>query len=151
MEDSPRHQSPTQRPAPSSTQRATESSAVPLVELDRDDPMPPYEQVRTQLAAHVASGRLAPGTKLPSVRALAGELGLAVNTVARVYKELEADGVVETRGRHGTVVRPGVAAGLPEAVRAARAYVGACRTLGLGVGEALRLVEDHWQASSESS
>ena len=47
------------------------------------------------------------GTRLPAVRQLAADLGLAVNTVARAYRELEAAGLVETRGRHGTVVAPG--------------------------------------------
>ena len=67
-------------------------------------PEPPFEQLRAQLASRVASGDLPAGTKLPTVRALAAELGLAVNTVARVYRELEADGVVVTEGRRGTFV-----------------------------------------------
>ena len=67
--------------------------------------MAPYQQVREQILTAVAEGKLAPGTKLPSVRALAGTLGLAVNTVAKVYKELELQGAVVTRGRHGTVIQ----------------------------------------------
>lgn len=121
-------------------------SEPPLVRVDRDDPVPPFEQVRTQLAAAVAAGNLAPGTRLPSVRALADELGLAVNTVARVYKELEADGVVETRGRHGTVVRPRDQAREPRAAEAVEGYVATCRRLGLGVEDAVRLVRDAWPA-----
>ena len=66
---------------------------------------PPYEQLRSQVVDAVRSGELPAGAKLPTVRALADELGLAVNTVARAYKELEADGIVEGRGRNGTVVR----------------------------------------------
>ena len=65
----------------------------------------PYQQVREQILAAIAKGKLAPGTKLPSVRALAGNLNLAVNTVAKVYKELELQGAVVTRGRHGTIVQ----------------------------------------------
>lgn len=65
---------------------------------------PPYLQVRRRIAADIASGAIAVGTKLPSVRALAQQLGLATNTAARVYKELEASGVVQTRGRNGTIV-----------------------------------------------
>ena len=53
-----------------------------------------------------AIGRLASGTKLPTIRGLADELGLAVNTVARAYRELEAAGLVLTRRRLGTVVSP---------------------------------------------
>lgn len=66
---------------------------------------PPSEQLRMQVVDAVRDGRLAAGAKLPTVRALADELGLAVNTVAKAYKELEADGVVEGRGRNGTFVR----------------------------------------------
>lgn len=67
--------------------------------------VPPYEQLRSQVVDAVRSGELPAGAKLPTVRALADELGLAVNTVARAYKELEADGIVEGRGRNGTFVR----------------------------------------------
>ncbi|WP_022889581.1 GntR family transcriptional regulator [Agromyces italicus] len=64
----------------------------------------PYEQLHGAVVAAVADGRLAPGSKLPTVRALAEVLGLAVNTVAKAYKALEADGVIEGRGRNGTFV-----------------------------------------------
>ncbi|WP_460662622.1 GntR family transcriptional regulator [Kribbella swartbergensis] len=65
---------------------------------------PPYEQVRAQIEALIRAGELAKGTRLPTVRQLSLDLGLAVNTVARAYKELEADRLVETRGRNGTFV-----------------------------------------------
>jgi DNA-binding transcriptional regulator YhcF (GntR family) len=65
---------------------------------------PPYEQVRSQIEALIRAGELARGTRLPTVRQLSLDLGLAVNTVARAYKELEADRLVETRGRNGTFV-----------------------------------------------
>ncbi|GAA2822610.1 hypothetical protein GCM10010522_45320 [Kribbella solani] len=65
---------------------------------------PPYEQVRSQIENLIRSGELARGTRLPTVRQLSLDLGLAVNTVARAYKELEADHLIETRGRNGTFV-----------------------------------------------
>lgn len=74
--------------------------------IDPASPVPPFEQVRSQVAARIADGTLVVGTRLPTVRALADDLGLAVNTVARAYRELEAAGLVETRGRAGTVVSP---------------------------------------------
>jgi DNA-binding transcriptional regulator YhcF (GntR family) len=81
------------------------------VTIDTTSPVPPYEQLRAQLHDLVAGGELTAGTRLPPIRQLAGDLGLAVNTVGRAYKELEAARVIETRGRHGTVVlgapRPG--------------------------------------------
>jgi len=105
-------------------------------------PEPPFEQLRAQLASRAASGELAAGTKLPTVRALAADVGLAVNTVARVYRELEADGVVVTEGRRGTFVASGSAP--PDAARAAEEYAGTARRHGLTLAEAQRLVERSW-------
>ena len=80
-----------------------------LLSIDSRSPVPPYEQLRAQLAAMVADRVLEAGTRLPPIRALAGDLDLAPNTVARAYRELEEAGVVATRGRHGTfVLRPRV-------------------------------------------
>lgn len=59
--------------------------------------MPPYEQVRAQLAAGIESVRLQPSVRLPTVRKVAADLGLAVNTVAKAYRQLELGGLVETR------------------------------------------------------
>ena len=104
----------------------------------------PFEQLRSQVAGRVASGDLTPGTKLPTVRALAMQMELAVNTVARVYRELEADGVVVTEGRRGTFVKEGAGARSNEAQQAAHAFVAVCRRLGLTSSEATRLVESTW-------
>lgn len=114
--------------------------------LDASSPVPPYEQLRTQLAARAASGDLPPGTRLPTVRALAGELGLAANTVARAYRELEADGVVVTEGRRGTFVAPSASSSTPDARIAARQYAATARRLGLTLPEAQRLVAGAWAA-----
>ncbi len=106
--------------------------------LDRSAAEPPYEQIRAQVAAMVESGELAAGTRLPSVRALAEQLGLATNTVARAYRELEHAGVVSTRGRNGTVVsRDGNDRAAKEA---AGTYADAMRALGVRQDEALELV-----------
>lgn len=72
--------------------------------IDHTAATPPYEQVRAQIAEGARSGDLPVGLRLPTVRALAEELGLAANTVARAYRELESDGVVETHGRRGTLI-----------------------------------------------
>jgi DNA-binding transcriptional regulator YhcF (GntR family) len=71
---------------------------------DTDSAVPPFRQLRRRIAADIASGRLGRGERLPSVRALAATLDMAPNTVAKVYKELEADSLVTTAGRAGTVV-----------------------------------------------
>lgn len=80
---------------------------APRIELDTASAIPPYEQIRAQIAGLVAGGFLGPGERLPTVRALAADLGVAANTVARGYKELEAGGVIVIRRRLGTVVAAG--------------------------------------------
>lgn len=75
-----------------------------LIEIDHSSPVPPYEQLRIVITAMVLRSVLDAGAKLPSIRQLAGDLGLAPGTVARAYRELEADGVVCSRGARGTVV-----------------------------------------------
>ena len=103
----------------------------------------PYEQLRTQIAAGAADGSLPSGTKLPTVRGLAEQLGVAANTVARAYRELEADGVVVTEGRRGTFVRSdALTARLDDGL--ADAFVAGARRAGLTLPEAVRLVEQAW-------
>ncbi len=75
-----------------------------LLQIDPDGPIAPFEQVRAQIAAMVANGELMPAQKLPTVRQLAADLGLAPNTVARAYRELEADNIITTHRRRGTFV-----------------------------------------------
>ncbi|MDC5698047.1 GntR family transcriptional regulator [Intrasporangium calvum] len=101
---------------------------------------PPFEQVRTQLAGLITSGRLLPGDRLPTVRALAADLGLAANTVARAYKELEAAGLVETRRRAGTVVASGEHTADVAVAALAAKYALAVREAGLDDATALDLV-----------
>lgn len=76
--------------------------------IDLQTGTPPYEQIQTQISSLVAVGELPLGTRLPTVRALAADLGVAAGTVARAYKELEAAGTVITNRRQGTVVADGV-------------------------------------------
>src|ERR671926_1751191 len=75
-----------------------------LVAIDPRDPTPIYAQLDRALRAAIATGRLQPGDQLPTVRQLAVELRVNANTVARVYAELERDGVLETRRGVGTFV-----------------------------------------------
>jgi DNA-binding transcriptional regulator YhcF (GntR family) len=115
-------------------------SQLPLpseISVDTSAGDPPYEQIRTQIAAQVADGRVPAGTKLPTVRALAATLGIAPNTVARAYRELEHSGVVTTRGRNGTVVNGD---GSDRAAKeAAAGYADVMRSLGVRQDEALEL------------
>jgi DNA-binding transcriptional regulator YhcF (GntR family) len=114
------------------------------IRLDASLPEPPFEQVRSQLARAAATGTLETGTKLPTVRALAADLGIAVNTVARAYKELEADGVVVTEGRRGTFVAAPDPSADVEA--AAAAWAATARRAGLTLPQAQRLVASTWDS-----
>jgi GntR family transcriptional regulator len=75
-----------------------------LVAVDPKHPTPIYVQLDQGIRAAIATGRLAVGTQLPTVRQLAVDLRVNANTVARVYAELERAGVVETRRGVGTFV-----------------------------------------------
>ncbi|MFC3689099.1 GntR family transcriptional regulator [Aquipuribacter hungaricus] len=111
-----------------------------LVHVDPSSAVPPYEQVRTQVVALVDSGGLRPGDRLPPVRTLAADLGLASGTVARAYRELESAGVVVTRGRNGTVVAATGDATERLAQQATADYLAALRRLGLGAEDGVRLL-----------
>lgn len=111
-----------------------------FVSIHKDAAANPYDQIRQQVLDAIALGRLVPGTRLTSVRALAGRLGVAVNTVARSYRELEQAGVVETRGRHGTVVLATGSEGDRRLAAAAAELVHQARQWGVDEGRALDFV-----------
>lgn len=74
------------------------------IRIDLADPTPPYEQIRRAILEQLALGALLPGDRLPTIRALARDLGIAPGTVGRAYKELEEAGVLLTRRGAGTQV-----------------------------------------------
>lgn len=108
--------------------------------IDPSSPTPPFEQLRAQLVESVTSGELAAGERLPTVRRFADDLGVAPGTVARAYRELEASGIIETRGRAGSFVSLDRDPVRQQAQRAAAAYVDAVRALGLDPDDALAIV-----------
>jgi DNA-binding transcriptional regulator YhcF (GntR family) len=110
------------------------------IKLDQSSPEPLSEQLSAAIAGRIRRGSLAPGRRLPTVRALAEDLQLAPNTVAKAYRTLEAEELVEGRGRRGTFVaeripvRPAMAdAPLDDA---ARAFVVRARQLGVSDADA---------------
>jgi DNA-binding transcriptional regulator YhcF (GntR family) len=111
-----------------------------MITIDPESGTPPFEQLRTQFVDAVASGALAPGERLPTVRRLAEDLGLAPGTVARAYRELEASGVIETRGRAGTFVTLDRDPVRQQAQRAAAAFAEQIRSLKLDADDALSIV-----------
>jgi DNA-binding transcriptional regulator YhcF (GntR family) len=75
-----------------------------ILRVDPASAVPPYEQIRAQVQTMAAMGVLPVGARLPSIRQLSKDLGVAGGTVARAYRELDSDGVITTRGRHGSFV-----------------------------------------------
>jgi GntR family transcriptional regulator len=104
---------------------------IPL-RLSMDDPEPMYAQIESQLRDFILQDVLPPGTKLPSIRALASYLACSVMTTRRAYEDLEREGFIRTRQGMGSVVaeipeekmrahrREPVVAAFREAVRAGR-------------------------------
>jgi DNA-binding transcriptional regulator YhcF (GntR family) len=125
-----------------------------LIEVDTASAVPAYEQIRAQIETMVGSGLLPPGTPLPSIRQLAADLGLAVNTVARAYRELENHGVVIGRVRHGTVVAEHSSEPISKAeadrrlADAAATYALAVKQLGVSVTDAVAAVTAHLNPST---
>jgi len=76
------------------------------VVIDIEDPNPPFAQLIEQIKQAVNSGQLGPGDPLPSIRQLANDLELNNKTVAKAYRLLERDSVIQSRGYRGTFVHP---------------------------------------------
>lgn len=121
-----------------------------LLSIDPDAAAAPFEQIRMQIAALVRSGGLLPGTRLPTVRRLAGDLGLAPNTVARSYRELESDGIIETHGRKGSFVALQGNANERLAQAAAATYAERIRQLGILPEDAIHYIQAAFEVDSES-
>ncbi len=120
---------------------------APSLRVVTTDPTPPYEQLRRQLAELIGSGVLAPDHRLPPLRQLAADLGLALGTVARTYRELEAAGLVTSRRGGGTRVAASAARRSPAERRRslrehAEAFVRQARLLGVGDDDVQRVVAE---------
>jgi GntR family transcriptional regulator len=80
------------------------------ISIDIDAPVPPFAQLIAQVKAAVQAGRIQPGDPLPSIRQLANDLALNLKTVAKAYRLLERDAVIQTRAYRGSFVHPDAAA-----------------------------------------
>lgn len=110
------------------------------IEIDHDAATPPFEQLRMRILELVRNEELVAGTKIPTVRKLAADLGIAPNTVARTYRELEQLGVIETRGRLGSFIAESGDPTRTKAQRAASEYVATVRRLGMSDEDAAAFV-----------
>lgn len=113
------------------------------IELATGTAVPESEQIRAQIQSQILAGALTADSRLPSVRQLAGDLGVAARTVAKAYSALEAAGLVTTSRSRGTRVAPGRAAG-NGLNRAARRFVLAARSADVSLAQALATVEQQW-------
>jgi DNA-binding transcriptional regulator YhcF (GntR family) len=123
--------------------RAGDDAGVRIA-LDHVSAEPLSDQLSTALARRIHRGSLAPGARLPTVRALAEELELAPNTVAKAYRALEREGLIEGRGRRGSFVADRLPTRPSEAETllgdAARAFVARARQLRAPDAAAMRAV-----------
>lgn len=115
------------------------------MEIELRGTTPPAEQIREQIGGLIAAERMGAGEKLPSVRQLARDLGVAPGTVAKAYRALEADGYVDARAggstrvsttKVGTTSRP--------VLEAARRLSDISTSEGVSLDEAIRLLRGVW-------
>ncbi|KAA9161618.1 GntR family transcriptional regulator [Amycolatopsis acidicola] len=117
------------------------------VVVDTENGVAPWRQVHDQIVRAISGGALAEGTRLPPIRQLARDLGLASGTVARAYRELETSGWVSTARAKGTVVTVPSDRPDPGALLAAAAAEFAARAQELGADSetAIAAVKAQWQ------
>lgn len=122
-----------------------------ILRVDSASAVPPYEQIRGQLATMIATGLLPAGRRLPSIRQLAADLGLAGGTAARAFRELEQGGFITSRGRHGTFVSDQVPSGRRDRERALLEAAGVFATQAVQAGLDPRRVLDRALEALHSS
>lgn len=102
------------------------------------------DQIRDQIRGLVATGQLSAGARLPSVRQLAGDLGIAPGTVAKAYRALEAEGILTTRVGSGTRVAQTAPATPDQVLDAARRLAAVARSADVDVDEAVVILRSIW-------
>ena len=121
-----------------------------MLTIDPSDPTPLYAQLERAIRVAIATGRLRPGGKLPTVRQLAVDLRINANTVAKVYGELEHSGVLETRRGVGTFIRDvgNRAASIPDRERQLAdltdRFLAGADALGFSADEAITFLKVRW-------
>lgn len=113
-----------------------------MIVVDQTSPTAPFDQIRGQIADLIRSGELAATTRLPSIRQLAGDLGVAPGTVARAYGQLETAGLIVVT-RSGARVGTGLQLDV-DFRNAARSFVDAARARSLTIEDALGTIRASW-------
>ncbi|MFC9919794.1 GntR family transcriptional regulator [Agromyces binzhouensis] len=115
-----------------------------MVAIDLSGASPPSDQIAGQLRAQIMTGRLAPGERLPTVRQLARDLGVATGTVAKAYRLLETEGLVHARARAGTIINASPRALPADVLTAARALHDTAIRHGLDREQAIAALTGMW-------
>ena len=123
-----------------------------LIVIDHNSRIPIYEQIKTQIIALINTGVLAPGDKLPSLRALASDLSLNFNTIKKVFALLEADGVIESHQGAGFFVTAGAVENknvLAKAEEELRLTLSRVRDAGLSEDAAIRILNEIYKKEED--
>ena len=126
------------------------------VEIEKQSAVPIYVQLRDQIRLLIRRGALVTGDMMPTVRALAVELSINSNTVARVYRDLQSEGLLRLeRGIGTSVADPPAARIVPEKdfrviSRKSSELVALCRRAGLLPGELIQLIETQWKENTNA-
>ena len=112
-----------------------------LLTFDFSSEIPLYMQLRNQVVIGIAEGKLAPGERLPTIRALSEESGVNMMTVSKAYQLLKQEGYLTTDRRNGTVVRQreGTVPVSKETLDALRLHLSELRLSGMSCEDALQL------------
>lgn len=105
---------------------------------------PPADQIHDQIRGLVSTGRLAADERLPSVRQLAKDLGVAPGTVGKAYRALEAEGLLVTRTGSGTRVSPTASTTTRAVLEATRGLVEASTRSGTSLDDTIRILRAIW-------
>jgi len=121
-------------------------SSYVIVLVDTSSAVPAYEQIRAQIAALANSGALPARTRLPSVRQLAEDLGIATGTVAKAYQQLDETGITTAHRRRSNVISDRTTSSAEVRLTSLRAaavvYADTSRLLNVDVQTAAELVAD---------
>lgn len=114
-----------------------------LLHLDFHSDIPIYLQIRNQIVLGIAEGKLPPGEKLPTIRALSEECGINMMTVSKAYQTLKQEGYIHTDRRSGAVIAPTASAPelRPETIAGLKLHLSELRLAGMNKSEMLQLCE----------
>lgn len=127
--------------------------ALLSIQIDRGSGIPVYLQVEERIRMLVRQGALVPGAALPTVRELAVELGVNANTVSRVYRQLQSDGVLVLERGVGTFVAlegAGIGGAMPKRdfnllSKKAKEFIHLAKEAGMGSTETSQFIETLWK------